>query len=94
MRDAVREDRLQYEGWPVVGACGMGAFFATVPLSTFGVFLQPLGDTFSFLVERSGLVGVWHADAGGRGVGPRRSCWGARSSQAIKAVSLPLTVLP
>jgi len=49
--DTVREDRLGYEGWRVVGACGIGAFFATVPLTTFAVFLQPLADHFSWSRE-------------------------------------------
>jgi MFS family permease len=47
----VREDRLGYEGWRVVGACGVGAFFSTVPLTTFAVFLQPLADDFSWSRE-------------------------------------------
>ena len=47
----MREDRLGYEGWRVVGACGIGAFFATVPLTTFAVFLQPLADHFSWSRE-------------------------------------------
>src|SRR4030095_16899779 len=51
MLDTVREDRLGYEGWRVVGACGTGAFFATVPLTTFAVFLQPLSEQFSWSRE-------------------------------------------
>jgi MFS family permease len=51
MREAIPENRFQYAGWPVVGACGVGAFFATVPLTTFGVFLQPLCDEFSWSRE-------------------------------------------
>ena len=51
MLDTVREDRLSYEGWRVVFACGIGAFFATVPLTTFAVFLQPLADHFSWSRE-------------------------------------------
>src|SRR5262245_57978358 len=51
MRDAITENRLRYEGWPVVGACGVGAFFATVPLTTFGVFLQPLCEELSWSRE-------------------------------------------
>jgi MFS family permease len=51
MLDTVREDRLSYEGWRVVGACGTGAFFSTVPLTTFAVFLQPLADEFSWSRE-------------------------------------------
>jgi hypothetical protein len=53
MLDTVREDRLSYEGWRVVFACGIGAFFATVPLTTFAVFLQPLADHFSGRGRRS-----------------------------------------
>jgi MFS family permease len=51
MLDTVREDRLGYEGWRVVVACGVGAFFATIPLTTFAVFLQPLSDQFSWSRE-------------------------------------------
>ena len=51
MREAIPENRLQYAGWPVVGACGIGAFFATAPLTTFAVFLQPLCDEFSWSRE-------------------------------------------
>ena len=47
----LREEGLRYEGWRVVGACGAGAFFATVPLTTFAVFLQPLADEFSWSRE-------------------------------------------
>jgi MFS family permease len=51
MLDTVREDRLGYEGWRVVGACGVGAFFSTVPLTTFALFLQPLADHFAWSRE-------------------------------------------
>jgi len=51
MLDIVREDRLGDEGWRVVGACGAGAFFSTVPLTTFAVFLQPLADDFAWSRE-------------------------------------------
>lgn len=45
------EHHLRYDGWRVVAACGVGAFFATVPLNTFGVFLKPLCDHFSWSRE-------------------------------------------
>lgn len=51
MLETGREDRLSYEGWRVVFACSIGAFFATVPLTTFAVFLQPLADHFSWSRE-------------------------------------------
>jgi MFS family permease len=47
----VDENRLSYAGWPVVAACSVGVFFATVPIHTFGVFLQPLCDQFSWSRE-------------------------------------------
>jgi MFS family permease len=40
-----------YSGWRVVAACGVGAFCATIPLNTFGVFLPVLCDTFSWSRE-------------------------------------------
>src|SRR5262245_39540368 len=48
---AVREDHLRYQGWQVVGGCAVGAFFATVPLHAFGMFLKPLCDHFSWSRE-------------------------------------------
>jgi len=47
----VDERRLGYHGWRVVGACGVGAFFATLPLNTFAVFLGPLCAEFSWSRE-------------------------------------------
>jgi MFS family permease len=45
------EHLLQYQGWCVVGACGVGVFFATLPLNTFAVFLKPLCDYFAWSRE-------------------------------------------
>src|SRR5262245_52947285 len=47
----MNETSFRYEGWRVVAACGVGAFFATVPLNTFAVFLKPLCDHFSWSRE-------------------------------------------
>jgi MFS family permease len=45
------EHQPRYEGWPVVAACSVGAFFATVPLNSFPVFLKPVADHFSWSRE-------------------------------------------
>jgi MFS family permease len=47
------EHRLHYDGWRVVGACAIGAFFATLPLNTFAVFLGPLCSQFSWSREEA-----------------------------------------
>jgi MFS family permease len=47
----VNEHRLRYEGWRVVGACSVGAFCATIPLTVFGVFLPVMCDHFSWSRE-------------------------------------------
>ncbi len=47
----MREDYFRYEGWPVVAACSVSAFFATIPINTFAVFLKPLCDHFSWSRE-------------------------------------------
>ena len=52
----VREHQLRYEGWRDVAACGVGAFFATVPLNTFAIFLKPLCDHFSWSRESAASV--------------------------------------
>jgi MFS family permease len=44
----VEEHRLRYEGWRVVAACSVAAFFATIPLNTFSVFLKPVSDDFGW----------------------------------------------
>src|SRR5262249_31904195 len=48
---ASEEHRLSYPGWRVVAACGVGTFFTTIPLYTFGVFLKPVSDDFSWSRE-------------------------------------------
>lgn len=47
------ERSLRYRGWRVVAACGVGMFFATIPLNTFAVFLRPVSDHFSWSREAS-----------------------------------------
>jgi len=44
------EDRLGYEGWRVAFGAAIGVFvsFASVVVYTFGVFLKPLAETFSW----------------------------------------------
>ena len=42
-----------YEGWRVVAACSVAAFFATVPLNAFAVFLKPLTADFSWSRENA-----------------------------------------
>ena len=55
MAPAVRGDEssLRYEGWRVAAAAGVGVFvsFASVAVYTFGIFLKPLADEFSWSRE-------------------------------------------
>jgi MFS family permease len=47
------EENLRYEGWRVAGAAGVGVFisFASVLVYTFGIFLKPLAEEFSWSRE-------------------------------------------
>ena len=47
------EHRLRYEGWRVAAASGVGVFvgFASVFITTFGVFLKPLAEEFAWSRE-------------------------------------------
>lgn len=45
------EHHVRYQGWRVVAACSVAAFFATVPLNTFAVFLGPVSDEFGWSRE-------------------------------------------
>src|SRR4051812_3062099 len=47
------EGRLRYEGWRVAIASGIGVFvsFASLLVYTFGVFLKPIADEFSWSRE-------------------------------------------
>lgn len=45
------EHHWRYSGWRVVAACSVGTFFVTIPIHTFGVFLKPLCDHFSWSRE-------------------------------------------
>ena len=77
----MREDSLGYQGWRVVGACSVAAFFATIPLNAFGVFLKPLCDHFSWPRQSaSSAFAVPHADCSGVGTlgGQRPDRIGAR----------------
>src|SRR5262249_49507807 len=42
------ESRLQYEGWRVATAAGIGVFFASMPVNVFAIFLKPLSEEFSW----------------------------------------------
>jgi MFS family permease len=42
------ENRAQYEGWRVVAASGLGAYFTSIFVFTFGVLLKPLADEFTW----------------------------------------------
>lgn len=48
----MHEHDLKFPGWRVVAACAVGVFFATVPLTTFAVFLKPLTDEFGWSREQ------------------------------------------
>ena len=47
------EDDLSYEGWRVAGAASVGVFvsFASLLVYTFGTFLKPLAEEFSWSRE-------------------------------------------
>ena len=47
----MNEHSLRYQGWRVVGACSASAFFATVPLTSFGVFMPDVCDALSWSRE-------------------------------------------
>ena len=44
------ENSRRYEGWRVAGAAGVGVFvsFASLLVYTFGIFLKPLAEEFSW----------------------------------------------
>ena len=42
------ENRAHYEGWRVVAASGLGAYFTSIFVFTFGVLLKPLADEFTW----------------------------------------------
>lgn len=45
------ERRVRYEGWRVAMAGGVGVFLASLFVYTFGIFLKPLSDEFSWSRE-------------------------------------------
>jgi MFS family permease len=53
LNSTVGEDRWRYEGWRVAAASSVGVFvsFASLLVYTFGVFLKPLAETFSWSRE-------------------------------------------
>jgi MFS family permease len=53
---AADEQRRGYPGWRVAAACGVGVFFAATPLTTFGVFLRPICDAFSWSRQSASLA--------------------------------------
>ena len=55
------ESSRHYPGWRVVWACGVGAFFASIPFQVFGVFLRPISEEFSW--SRESASGAYAAMA-------------------------------
>ncbi len=52
-REAIDETSVRYEGWRVAAASGVGVFvsFASLLVYTFGIFLKPLAEEFSWSRE-------------------------------------------
>ena len=55
------ESSRHYPGWRVVWACGVGAFFASIPYQVFAIFLKPISEEFSW--SRESAAGAYAAMA-------------------------------